>query len=301
MKLNEIAIKDNIGCLFILGDPPKKYIYVGLQPNNQRDKEEVPTFYSLDDIETGTPGTDLTGKEIVDFFNMSKKSPGDALLQIVESDVFSQYKKGIPPKLRILPVYRSGPAAFYKISGNNGTPIRFTTYNELKEQKEQKLKEPSATYVSRIGSVGPSVSNIANGRIADIQNFIKDYTAMTIKKNIGYVPGPGDEEGFVFPDKEEGGPDQEPIEGRVFPDEEPVEGIVFPDQGPDTTTGDKKQDEEPVEGSDQGPDTTTGDKKQGEEPVSVVKKTAAGEGGKKTKRRRKNKKSKTYKNKPYIA
>lgn len=279
MKLNEIAREADIGCLFLLGDTQKKYIYVGLQPNNQGDKE-VPTFYSLDDIERETPGTDLTGKEIVDFFNMSKKSPGDALLQIVESDVFSQYKKGIPLKLRTFPGDKSGPGAFYKISGNNGTPEEFKTNEELENTK--KKHEQSATYVYRIGSVGPSVRNIANGKIADIPNFIKDYTAMTIKKNIGYVPGPGDEEGFVFQDVEQ----KEPVEGIVFPDKKPV-------QGPD-------QVEEPVEGSDQGP-VQGPDEKQGEEPVSVVKKTEAGEGGKKTKRRRKNKKSKTYKNKPYIA
>jgi len=277
MKLNEIATEADIGCLFLLGDTQKKYIYVGLQPNNQRDKEEVPTFYSLDDIETGTPGTDLTGREIVDFFNMSKQSPGDALLQIVESDVFSQYKKGIPAKLRILPGDRSAPRAFYKISGNEvtpegtpkGTPEEFETNKEIEQQK---LNEQSATYVSRIGSVGPSVRNIAKGKIADITKFIKDYTAMTIK-NIDSVPVQGDVpvEGFVFPD-------EKPVQGS---DEEPVEGIVFPDE-----------DEGPVLGPPQPLQ---------EKPIEARDPDQDPKGGKKTKRRRKYKKSKTYKNKPYIA
>jgi hypothetical protein len=91
--------------------------------------------------------------------------------------LFGEYIKGIPAALRRAPGF-PGPAAFYEIPGENATPKRLTTITE----KEKMLDPTNPNYVYRIGSNGPSLQYILQGKINDLKKFTNDYNKMILKK-----------------------------------------------------------------------------------------------------------------------
>jgi hypothetical protein len=167
------------GCLFTLNG--RRYIYTGIQKNLKGNF--VPTFYGLDGLDNGEK-KDFTGANINDFINESNTNPKDSVLKIVKSPIYNEYKPGIPKKLKgILSLPSSAPAAFYEIPGENATPKRITTISE----KEKMLDPNSPNYVYRVGTNGPSLRYVKEGKMDDVDKFIKDYRNMTLKKSIPVV------------------------------------------------------------------------------------------------------------------
>jgi hypothetical protein len=169
-----MLFEDQEGCLFIING--KKYIYTGIQKNKKGTM--VPTFYGLDGLNNGEINN-LTGTNIIDGFeNKSQNNADEAVLEIVRSPIYSEYKPGIPQNLRRMPGL-TGPAAFYELPGEDGTPRRISDISE----KEQMIDPTNPNYVSRVGSNGPSIRYIKEGKIKDIRSFMNDYKKMILKKN----------------------------------------------------------------------------------------------------------------------
>jgi len=171
-----MSFENQEGSLFIING--KKYIYVGLQED--KNKNQVPTFYGLDALDNGEE-VNLTGSSVTNFENKSNTTPADAadaVLQMVRSPIYSQYKAGVPPKLRRAPGL-PGPAAFYQIPGTDATPERLNKTSDIESAKQSNF-----SFVYRVGSNGPSIQYIKEGKIKDIKNFIKDYKKMTLTKSM---------------------------------------------------------------------------------------------------------------------
>jgi hypothetical protein len=164
--------KGQEGCLFTLKD--KKYIYIGLQKDKKG--KEQPTFYGLDGLDNGDNNS-LINFNINNAINESNTNADEAVLKIVRSTIYNKYIQGIPNKLRIAPGF-SGPAAFYEIPGENATPKRLTIISE----KEKMIDPNNPNYVYRVGSFGPSLTYIKEGKIKDIKKFTNDYNKMILKK-----------------------------------------------------------------------------------------------------------------------
>jgi hypothetical protein len=172
MSIEKIKGKD--GSLFTIKG--KKYIYVGLQSDKTGKKNH--TFYGLDGL-NGLDKFDLTGISLNDAINETSLNPNESVQKLVKSSIYNEYKVGIPDKLRTMPGL-SGAAAFYEIPGPNATPKRLTTISE-----KEKILDPSNTnYTYRIGTNGPSLQYISEGKIKNISKFIDDYKKMILKKNI---------------------------------------------------------------------------------------------------------------------
>ena len=161
------------GCLFIING--RKYIYTGIKKNKKNNM--VPTFYGLDGLNNGEINN-LNGINIDQFENKSLNDSDAAVLEIVRSPVYSEYKPGIPKNLRPLPGFSSA-AAFYELPGINGTPKRIEKITE----RERMLDPNNPNYVYRVGSNGPSIRYIKEGKITEIDKFIKDYEKMILKKS----------------------------------------------------------------------------------------------------------------------
>ena len=166
-----MSLENQEGCLFILNG--KKFIYTGFEQKLNGKKNH--TFYGLDGIDSTSNQNDLTGLSFNDAINQTRLDANAAVLDIINSPVYSEYKKGIP-KLSI-PGF-TGPKSFYEIPGENATPKKFNIISN----KENLL--PSENYVYRVGTNGPSIKYIQNGKIVDINNFIEDYKKMKLKYQI---------------------------------------------------------------------------------------------------------------------
>lgn len=154
------------GCLFTLNK--KKYIYAGLQKDKKGNS--LHTFYGLD----GLDKDNLKNFEINNAVNESVNKDG-AVVKMVESAIYNEYKPGIPEKLRLAPGFPE-PAAFYEIPGEDGTPKRITSIPKTKEEINEMIK--ASKYVYRVGSNGPSLTYIKEGKMNDIKKFINDYNKM---------------------------------------------------------------------------------------------------------------------------
>ena len=175
---------NDIGCLFLLNG--RRYIYGGKQLNKYG--KMVPTFYGLDSLDGyNNEENNLNNLNINNFQNRTQLNKSDALLEIVQSPIYSEYKTGIPLELRRTPLSRSLPSSFYQIRDVNGSPIQFKNLSSVTGAVSQN------SYVYRIGSNGPSIKYIQDGKIIDINNFVKDYKKMVLKKQIAQpvVENPG--------------------------------------------------------------------------------------------------------------
>jgi len=159
----------NEGCLFTLNN--KKYIYAGLQKDKKG--KELPTFYGLDGLDNNDKNS-LINFNINNAINESKINRDGAVLKMVESAIYSEYKPGIPEKLRLAPGF-PGPAAFYEIPGEDATPKRITS---IPTKEEEKKMDKNLKYVHRVGSNGSSLKYIKEGKMNDIKKFINDYNKM---------------------------------------------------------------------------------------------------------------------------
>jgi hypothetical protein len=151
----------------------KKYIYLGLQPDKSGKK--IHTFYGLDGLE-GSDKFDLTNFNLNSITEESTSNPSESVKKILKSSIYNEYKSGIPDKLRTMPGL-PGAAAFYEIQA---TPKRLTVTSE----KEKMLSPSDPNYAYRIGTNGPSLQYISEGKIKNISKFIDDYKKMILKKGV---------------------------------------------------------------------------------------------------------------------
>ena len=164
-------IKGKDGSLFTIKG--KKYIYLGLQPD--KSGEKIHTFYGLDGLD-GSDKFDLTDFNLNSITDESSSNPSESVKKILKSSIYNEYKSGIPDKLRTMPGL-PGAAAFYEIQA---TPKRLTVISE----KEKMLSPSDPNYAYRIGTNGPSLQYISEGKIKNISKFIDDYKKMILKKSI---------------------------------------------------------------------------------------------------------------------
>ena len=151
----------------------KKYIYLGLQPDKSGKK--IHTFYGLDGLE-GSDKFDLTNFNLNSITEESTSNPSESVKKILKSSIYNEYKSGIPDKLRTMPGL-PGASEFYEIQA---PPKRLTVISE----KEKMLSPSDPNYAYRIGTNGPSLQYISEGKIKNISKFIDDYKKMILKKGV---------------------------------------------------------------------------------------------------------------------
>ena len=180
-------LQNQEGCLFMLNG--KKYIYTGVTKQNGKN---IHTFYGLDGVNTADKNT-LNGVQF-ETQNISDSDPDEALFQIVNSPIYGEYKTGVPEKLRNTPfsmdtpVTTKYPKDFWKIKKTdeltlNGTPIRITDMVTFKnENSTMAIPNYYHDYAYRVGTIGPSLEYIENGKIKNINEFTQKYENIFLKK-----------------------------------------------------------------------------------------------------------------------